>query len=89
MMDFFGRDEKTGNFYGPSSTFYISKDGERLIEKDYIYASNKAGYYGYTNCDENGNHHVLVDYDDAEKARRKFVDNWNNHGKGLEFKTKG
>ena len=72
-------------------SFYVSDNGERLIEKDYINAAGiKDGglYYGYTNCNERGNFHSLSGKEDAEKAISKFNEKLKK-AKMIEFNIKG
>ena len=77
--------------YTVFGTCYVSKDGEKIIKKDYVNGgaiNNRSGYYGYTNCDESGYHHILADLADAKKAYDKIRGIWND-GTFIGFKTKG
>ncbi|RKM63221.1 hypothetical protein D6856_03600 [Butyrivibrio sp. XB500-5] len=72
------------------ATFIISKDGEKIVEKDYINApltKIKGNAYGFTNCDERGNCHTLSSDAEAEKARDTFLRNWNS-GQWVKLKIK-
>ena len=82
--------ENPGIPFDAKLSYDVSKDGEKLIVKDYISFRFRGlvDYYGFTNHDGNNNYHAVTDLDEAYNLSSSWIDKF-NHADIVYFDIKG